>query len=231
MADVVIETKNLIKDFTLGKRNVRVLKGVNIKVNSGEYIILYGPSGSGKTTMLNMIAGLDRVTGGKVLIRGEDIAQANSNDLARHRLAKIGMVFQDFNLIQAMTALDNVAMPMIFNSTGLKQRLKRAKNLLSEMGLENRIDHKPIELSGGEQQRVAIARALINNPWILLIDEPTGNLDSHSANEIMNIITNLNKKSKRTVVLVTHNPSYLSLADRVIYMADGQVVSETRNAQ
>ena len=226
----VIETRNLIKNFTLGKRQVNVLKGINIKIYSGEYIILFGPSGSGKTTLLNMIAGLDKATSGNILIRSEDATKASSNTLAENRLTKIGMVFQDFDLIPAMTALENVSLPLIFKNVSLKHRLQKAKELLIEMGLENRIYHRPVELSGGEQQRIAIARALVNNPYILLIDEPTGNLDSHCASEIMKIIDKLNHKSKRTIILVTHNPNYLGLADRVIYMEDGQITDEMRNS-
>ncbi len=227
----VIEVCDLIKNFTLGDRQVNVLKGINLQIFSGEYIILFGPSGSGKTTLLNMISGLDKPTSGKIIIRGEDMSKATSNDLAENRSTKIGMVFQDFNLIQAMTAIENVAMPMIFKDINLKRRLKRAKELLCEMGLEDRIYHRPVEMSGGEQQRVSIARSLINNPYIMLIDEPTGNLDGKSANDIMKIITDLNKKSKHTIVLVTHNPNYLGLADRVIAMQDGQISNEMRNSQ
>lgn len=227
--EVVIEVQSLMKSFQLGKRTIQVLKGINFQIFSGEFIILFGPSGSGKTTLLNMIAGLDRISSGKVLIRGEDISQAKSNVLAKHRLTKIGMVFQDFNLLNSMSALQNVALPLIFNNIGLKQRHVRAKQLLKEMGLGERIHHRPVELSGGEQQRVAIARALVNNPWILLIDEPTGNLDSQSANEIMTIICDLNKKSKRTIVLVTHNPNYLGLADRVFSMQDGVIIDNMEN--
>jgi putative ABC transport system ATP-binding protein len=224
--DYVIELKNVIKDYPLGTKKVRVLKNISLQIKSGEFVILYGPSGSGKTTLLNIIGGLDKPSGGEVLIRGENIVKGKSNDLAKHRLTRIGVVFQDFNLIKSMTAQENVAMPLVFDNTGLKQRTKRAAELLKEMGLEDRIDHKPIELSGGEQQRVAIARSMVNNPWILLVDEPTGNLDTKAAEEIMQIILSLNKKSKRTVILVTHNPNYLSFADKVVYLQDGFIVKE-----
>lgn len=228
--EVIIEVRNLVKNFTIGNRTISVLKNINFQIRSGEYIILFGPSGSGKTTLLNLLAGLDRPTAGNIFIRGEDITQINSQALAYHRLIRIGMVFQDFNLIQAMTAVDNVALPLIFANIGYKQRLKYARSLLSDMGLSDRYRHRPIELSGGEQQRVAIARALINNPWILLIDEPTGNLDTDSADEIISIITQLNRKAKRTIILVTHNPDYLGLADRVFSLKDGKIMTTLSNS-
>ena len=174
----IIETHDLIKDFCLGDRRIRVLKGINISIFEGEFVILFGPSGSGKTTLLNMIAGLDRATSGQVIVQGLDLSKSRSGNLAKHRSNNIGMVFQDFNLIQSMSALQNVILPMIFSNIKNKDRTKVAKKLLEEMSLENRASHKPIELSGGEQQRVAIARALVNNPDILIIDEPTGNLDN-----------------------------------------------------
>jgi len=223
-----IETHNLIKDFQLGDRTIRVLKGINISIFEGEFIILFGPSGSGKTTLLNMIAGLDSVTSGDIIVQGLNLSKSSSGKLARHRLNNVGIVFQDFNLIESMTAVQNVTLPLIFSNSKYKDRIKIAKKLLSEMGLEDRFGHKPIELSGGEQQRVAIARALVNNPDILIIDEPTGNLDSKSANEIMKIIVSLNKNLKRTIVLVTHNPNHLGLADRVLSMQDGKIVNEMK---
>lgn len=225
---VIIETRNLIKDFCLGDRKVRVLKGISTSIYEGEFIILFGPSGSGKTTFLNMIAGLDRATAGQVIVRGLDISKSSSGCLAKHRLNNVGIVFQDFNLIQSMTALQNVTLPLIFNNCKYKERVRIARKLLTDMGLEDRIEHKPIELSGGEQQRVAIARALVNSPDILIIDEPTGNLDKKSADEIIKIICSLNKNLKRTIVLVTHNPNYLGLADRVLSMQDGKIVSEMK---
>lgn len=225
---VVIETHGLIKDFKLGDRKIRVLKGIDISISEGEFIILFGPSGSGKTTLLNMIAGLDSVTAGDVIVQGLNLSKASSRKLARHRLNNVGIVFQDFNLIESMTAVQNVTLPLIFSNSKTKDRIKTAKRLLTDMGLEKRFDHKPIELSGGEQQRVAIARSLVNNPSILIIDEPTGNLDTASANEIMKIICGLNKNLKRTIVLVTHNPNHLGLADRVLSMQDGKIVSEMK---
>ncbi len=224
----LIQTIDLVKDFSLGENIIRVLKGINIDIYSGEFVILFGPSGSGKTTLLNMIAGLDRATSGSVVVNGKDLGRSSSRVKAKHRLLNIGIVFQDFNLIPTMTALQNVTLPLIFNNMGYKQRVKIAKELLTGMGLEKRYEHKPIELSGGEQQRVAIARSLVNNPEILIIDEPTGNLDSKAANEIMKIIKALNKDSKKTVLLVTHNPNYLGFADRVIEMQDGKITGEMK---
>lgn len=224
----LIQTIDLVKDFSLGENTIRVLKGINIDIYSGEFVILFGPSGSGKTTLLNMIAGLDRATSGSVVANGRDLGKSSSRVMAKHRLLNIGIVFQDFNLIPTMTALQNVTLPLVFNNMGYKQRVKIAKELLAEMGLEKRYQHKPIELSGGEQQRVAIARSLVNNPQILIIDEPTGNLDSKAANEIMKIIKALNKDSKKTVLLVTHNPNYLGFADRVIEMQDGKITGEMK---
>jgi len=227
--ETVIEIEDLKKNFIVDKKVICVLKEMSLKIHSGEFIILFGPSGSGKTTLLNMIAGLDRVSSGKVSIFGKNIADFNNDELSEHRSVNIGMVFQDFNLISAMTAVENVALPLAFCGVGYGKRTSRAKVLLREMGLGDRLIHKPIEMSGGQQQRVAIARSLINNPPIMLVDEPTGNLDSESAHEIMKIIIRLNKESKRTIILVTHNPNYLGLANRVFWVQDGKIVNEKEN--
>jgi len=224
----VIQTIDLVKNYSLGDSTIKVLKGINIDIFSGEFVILFGPSGSGKTTLLNMIAGLDHATSGSVIVNDINLGKSRSRVMAKHRLLNVGIVFQDFNLIPTMTALQNVTLPLIFNNMGYKQRIKIAKELLVGMGLEKRFQHKPIELSGGEQQRVAIARSLVNNPPILIIDEPTGNLDSKAANDIMKIIKSLNKESKKTILLVTHNPNYLGLANRVIEMQDGKVTGEMK---
>ncbi len=224
----VIQLEHIKKEYLLGKNVVSALKDISLEIHAGEYVILYGPSGCGKSTLLNTIAGLEIPTTGKVKIRGEDLSKLSTNDLARHRREKIGMVFQQFNLLRSMTIVNNVALPELFRGERRSARVSRAKNLLKEFGLENYYNHKPPELSGGQQQRVAIARALANNPWILLADEPTGNVDSKTAEEIMEIFHNLNRKSKRTILLVTHNPDYLHYADRVMYMRDGSIIKEDR---
>lgn len=227
----VIQLEHIKKEFLLGKNIVGALNDISLEIHAGEYVILYGPSGCGKSTLLNTIAGLEIPSSGKVKIRGEDLSQLSTNDLARHRREKIGMVFQQFNLLRSMTIVNNVALPELFRGASRSSRVTRAKNLLKELGLEKYYKHKPSELSGGQQQRVAIARALSNNPWILLADEPTGNVDSKTAEEIMEIFHDLNRKSKRTILLVTHNPDYLHYADRVLYMRDGSIIKEDRQTR
>jgi putative ABC transport system ATP-binding protein len=224
--ECIIECANVNKNYTLGKSSICALKDINFSIEKGEFIILFGPSGAGKTTLLNLLAGLDRVTSGNIIVNGQDITQLSDNELAEYRATKIGMVFQEFNLINQMSALDNVSLPMVFTHIGLKSRNSRAKTLLSSVELDNRIMHKPVEMSGGEKQRVAIVRALVNDPMILLVDEPTGNLDTISADQVMKILYNLNKKLCKTLILVTHNPNYLPMADRVFVMKDGKIINE-----
>lgn len=220
----VIKTVNLTKQFMLGKTEVTALAGVNIEIYSGELVALFGPSGCGKSTLMSMVAGLQGPSSGKVLIRGENLAELDKNQLAKHRRSKIGMIFQSFNLISTMNVVENIALPLSFAAIPKKQRTQRALNLLQTVGMGKYKDHTPAELSGGQMQRIAIARSLVTNPWIILADEPTGNLDSKSANDIMRLLISLNKKSKRTVVLITHNPDYLDYVDRVFYLRDGKVV-------
>lgn len=222
----VIEAQNLTKTFKLGKVNIGALRGVNLKVYPGEFLVINGPSGCGKTTLLNMIAGLDDFTSGDIFIRGRSISNMRPHKLIRHRRSAIGIVFQNFNLISSLSALDNVALPLEFSGISRKERSNRALELLTMVGLGDRAKHLPSEMSGGEQQRVAIARALVTNPWILLVDEPTGNLDTASGNEIINLLAELNKKNKRTIVLVTHNLQYGAVATRVLGMQDGVIVKE-----
>ena len=222
----VIEIKNLTKHFYLGKNPVKAVNGIDLKIYSGEFIILFGPSGCGKSTLLNLVAGLEMPTSGTMLVRGEDLARLKKGRLSEHRRVKIGMVFQQFNLIKSLNAVKNVALPQVFGNVSRGRRVKRAEELLESFGLAKQMRRYPTELSGGEQQRVAIARALINNPWILLVDEPTGNVDSKTALDIMEIFKNLNKVSRRTILLVTHNPEYLHYADRIVYMRDGQKIKE-----
>ncbi|MCX6811572.1 MAG: ABC transporter ATP-binding protein [Candidatus Berkelbacteria bacterium] len=226
MKKVVISVDNVKKRYKLGKIFVDVLRGVDFEIHSTEFVILFGPSGAGKTTLVDLIAGLDLPDSGKIKVRNLTINELPEKELAMYRRRKIGLVFQEFNLVENMTAVENVALPLIFDNFAKSVREKRAVDLLSELGLAHRLNHRPSELSGGEQQRVSIARALVNNPWILLIDEPTGDLDSQNAHEIMELISSLNKKGKRTILLVTHNPDYLHYANRVLQIVDGRIVGE-----
>jgi len=226
----IIKIESLIKEFGDGEIKTRVLKDISLNIHSGEYVVLFGPSGCGKSTLLNCISGLETPTSGKVLLRGQDMAKLNPKELAEVRNKKIGMIFQQFNVIKSFNVLKNIALPQLIGGIPRRRRLKRAMSLLRMFGLEKLAKRVPTEISGGQQQRVAIARALINNPWILVVDEPTGSLDSKAADEVMTLIDKLNKKSRRTIILVTHNPDYLRFADTIYYMKDGQVYKkEERN--
>lgn len=225
----VIKLDSVSKSYKIGKSTFDILKDISLEIYAGEYIIIFGPSGCGKSTLLNIISGLETVDAGKVKIRGEDITRLNQNELARYHRTKVGMVFQQFNLIKNLNVMENVALPQVFSGIGIKRREKRAMRLLHEFGLEKLAKNLPTEMSGGQQQRVAIARALVNNPWIMIGDEPTGNLDSKSANEVMELFKSLNEKSKRTVLMVTHNPEYVYYAHRVLYMRDGKIIKEVVN--
>ncbi len=226
--NAIIETSNLVKEYEQGGRPLRVLKGINLAVEPGEFMAIMGPSGSGKSTLLNMIGALDRPTSGKVLIRGVDISTLSDNDLADLRNREIGFVFQFFNLIPRMDALGNVELPMAIAGVPRRERKERAAELLELVGLGDRFDHKPSQLSGGEQQRVAIARALVNDPSVLLCDEVTGNLDSKTGDEIMHLLRELNKEQGKTFVIVTHDPAVAQMTDRLVHIRDGQIVAEKR---
>lgn len=225
---IVVEAINLKKTYMLGKVPVEALRGVNLKVEEGEFISILGPSGSGKSTLLNLIGALDKPTDGKVLIDNVDVSTLNENELAGLR-RKIGFVFQFFNLIPRFTALENVELPMAIAGLGREDRRRRAAELLEIVGLADRMNHKPTELSGGEQQRVAIARALANNPRFLLMDEPTGNIDSKNAYEIIQLIKRLNREKGVTIIMVTHDQQLAAKADRTAYLLDGLIVKETVN--
>ena len=225
----VIELKDVQKNFTVGKEEIEILKDVNLNITAGEYVILFGPSGCGKSTLLNVVSGLECPTKGNVLVRGESLYKKKQKEITEYRRSKIGIVFQQFNLLKALTIQENVALPMAAGGEKYSRRMERAAHLLDLVGLKKYLKQHPAELSGGQQQRVAIARALSTNPWILICDEPTGNLDSKSADEVMEIISTLNSKSKRTVILVTHNPDYLQYPHRVIYLRDGMIVKEQKN--
>ena len=221
--EYTVETEDLAKYYYMGKYVIKALDGVNIKIRRGEYVSIMGPSGSGKTTLFNMIGGLDRPTRGKVYIDEVDISKLDAYELAWLRCRKIGYIFQTFNLIPVLTALENVMLPMIFAGVPREERIKRATELLERVGLGDRLHHKPPELSGGQQQRVAIARALANDPAIVLADEPTGNLDLHTGLEIINLLRTLNKEKGVTIVTATHDLKMIDVSDRIIYLRDGKV--------
>ncbi len=223
-----IETQNLVKEYMQGDHPLRVLNNVNIKIKKGEFMAIMGPSGSGKSTLLNMLGALDRPTSGKVLINGIDISTLNDNQLADLRNKEIGFIFQQFNLIQRMDALHNVELPLSISGAPAKQREERAKKLLESIGLGKRIDHKPNQLSGGEQQRVAIARALANDPPLFLCDELTGNLDSKTGQEIITLLRQLNQEHGKTFVLITHDPNVAQATDRLLQIRDGEIAGEKK---
>jgi putative ABC transport system ATP-binding protein len=217
----IVEVSNVRKSYMLGDMEVPVLSNISLKIEKGEFLAIVGPSGSGKSTLMNLIGCLDRPTEGQVFINGRDLHGMSDEELARLRGLEIGFVFQTFNLVPRLTALENVLLPTFANSRGIDPQ-KRAKELLSLMGLQDRMHHRPGELSGGQSQRVSIARALINDPSILLADEPTGNLDSKTGFEILRIFMDLNKEG-RTVVIVTHDPEIAKFADRVVLVKDGVI--------
>jgi len=224
----IIETKDLVKEYPQGETPLRVLKGVNMKVKEGEFLAIMGPSGSGKSTLLNMMGALDKPTSGKVYIKGTDISTLNDNQLADLRNREIGFIFQFFNLITRMAAQENVELPMAIAGVPRRERKERASKYLDLVGLEARKHHRPTELSGGEQQRVAIARALVNEPSVLLCDEVTGNLDSKTGDDIMQLLKTLNKEQGKTFVLITHDPAVAQNTDRLIQIRDGVIIGEKK---
>lgn len=225
MATPVVETADLKKTYILGKVPVNALQGVNLKVEKGDFVAILGPSGSGKSTLLNMIGALDKPSEGKVFINGVDVSTLNDNQLADLRRS-IGFVFQFFNLIPRLNAIRNVELPIAVSGLGKNERRKRAEELLESVGLKERMRHKPAELSGGERQRVAIARALANNPEFLLMDEPTGNIDSKTAKEIMGLVKRLNKDEGVTIIMITHDQQLATQAKRIVKMLDGSIIKE-----
>jgi putative ABC transport system ATP-binding protein len=221
----IVEAVNLKKTYMLGKIPVEALRGVNLKVESGDFLAILGPSGSGKSTLLNLIGALDKPTSGKLLIDGVDISTLSDNQLSDLR-RRVGFVFQFFNLIPRLNASDNVELSLSIAGVGKAERRKRAEELLETVGLKDRIKHKPAELSGGQQQRVAIARALANNPKFLLMDEPTGNIDSKTAREIMNLVKKLNEEEGVTIIMVTHDQHLAREAKRTVQMFDGLITAD-----
>ena len=224
----IIETQGLIKEYKQGSTILKVLDNINIKIEKGEFMAIMGPSGSGKSTLLNMLGALDRRTSGKIIINDKDLANLDDNQLASLRNKELGFIFQQFNLIQRMNSLDNVEVPLVITGMPRSKRRERARELLELVGLKDRLDHKPTQLSGGEQQRVAIARALANDPNILLCDELTGNLDSKTGQEIVNFLRKLNEDKKKTFVLVTHDPNVAQSTDRLLVIMDGKIVNEKK---
>ncbi|SHH71266.1 ABC transporter ATP-binding protein [Clostridium grantii] len=226
----LIETKNIVKNFKLGKVGVKILKGISLEVEKGEFVAIVGESGSGKSTLLNIIGGLMPPSSGEIEINGKKLIGLNENQLALFRRDNIGFIFQSYNLLPQLTALENVERPLIFSGIPKKTRKIMALNMIERVGLADRANHKPSELSGGQQQRVSIARALVNNPEIILADEPTGNLDSKTSTEILEILKELNVESKKTFVVVTHSKQVTEYADRVINMVDGFITSIDKNS-
>jgi putative ABC transport system ATP-binding protein len=227
--DSIIHLEDVRKSYFLGKQELPVLKGININILKNEYVALMGPSGSGKSTLMNILGCLDSLTSGRYILNGSDVSRMPDNDLAEVRNKEIGFVFQQFNLLPRLTAAENVALPLIYSGVGKKERTERAMDVLTKVKLDDRSHHKPNELSGGQCQRVAIARALINNPSIILADEPTGNLDSKTSIEIMDIFGSI-QASGNTVVLVTHEEDIANYAHRVIRLRDGVIESDKKKA-
>ena len=226
MADVIV-LEDIVKQFVMGDTILQALDHVNFSVEEGDFIAIMGPSGSGKSTMMNILGCLDRPTSGKYYLDGREVAGLSDDELAHTRNAKIGFVFQNFNLLSKITAQQNVALPLVYAGVPEEERMERAKKALQSVGLGDRMDHRPNEMSGGQRQRVAIARALINNPAIVMADEPTGNLDTKSSYEIMDIFKKLNAMGK-TVVMVTHEPDIGQQTKRILVMRDGHLNSDER---
>ena len=225
--NTIINIQNLYKTYFMGKQSVQVLKGLNLDIMQNDYVALMGPSGSGKSTLMNILGCLDSPTSGKYILNGKDVSKMPDNDLAEVRNKEIGFVFQQFNLLPRLSAIDNVALPLIYAGIGKKERTERAKESLAKVDLADRGHHKSNELSGGQIQRVAIARALVNNPSILLADEPTGNLDSKTSIEVMKIFGKI-QEAGNTVILVTHEEEIANYAKRIIRLKDGVIENDIR---
>jgi putative ABC transport system ATP-binding protein len=223
---LVIKIRKITRDFKMGQEILHVLKGIDLDIEKGEYVALMGPSGSGKSTLMNILGCLDTATSGSYELNGVNVSTMTDDELAEIRNKEIGFIFQTFNLLPRTTALDNVALPMIYAGASKAERTKRAEEVLHDVGLADRMDHRPNELSGGQRQRVAVGRALVNNPSIILADEPTGNLDSKTSEEIMNLIDAIHQKGN-TVILVTHEEDIAMRAKRVIRLRDGLIESDT----
>ncbi|MXZ75654.1 MAG: ABC transporter ATP-binding protein [Gemmatimonadetes bacterium] len=224
----IVRTRGVKRVYQMGKLSLEALKGIDMEVQRGEYISIMGPSGSGKSTLFNMIGALDKPTEGKVYIDEVDVAQLDAYELAWLRCRKIGYIFQTFNLIPVMTALENVTLPMIFAGLATDEAIDKGVDLLTLVGLGERVQHKPLELSGGQQQRVAVARALANDPAIVLADEPTGNLDRKTGREIIELLRELNQEKQVTIISATHDLKMLDVSDRILWVQDGRITKNQR---
>jgi len=224
MNDTIIELDNVWKIYQMGNIKVNALRGMSLKIKKGEFVAIMGPSGSGKSTAVNMVGALDIPTKGKIYLDNHDISKLSESDLAQVRGKKIGFIFQQFNLINTLTALENVALPMVFQNIEREERIEKAEQILKNVDLGDRMYHRPNELSGGQQQRVAIARSLANDPEVVLADEPTGNLDSKTGKSVMNFLDSLNKNEGKTIIMVTHDKNIANHANRIEFLKDGKVV-------
>src|SRR5450432_449931 len=225
MSEIIIETRNLSKEYVRDEFHVIALKDVNIEIHKGEFVALMGPSGSGKSTLLHLIAAMDTATGGEIAVLGQNLRQMSDKQIAHWRNENVGFIFQSFNLIPVLTAIENVELPLKLTKLNKKERLEHAATALKLVGLGDRLDHFPRQLSGGQEQRVAIARAIVTDPALILADEPTGNLDAVSAQEVLTILSKLNKDFGKTVVLVTHDPHAAQFASKIHHLEKGELVT------
>lgn len=224
MPEALIKLENVCKNYKLGKVELQVLKGINLEIFPGSFVTIMGPSGSGKSTLMYLLGFLDTPSLGKIYLEGKDVSKFSEDKLAQIRGKKIGFIFQQFDLFQNFSAIENVMLPMMFQGVPEPKRRERAKKLLESVNMEHRIKHRPTELSGGEQQRIAIARSLVNDPEIIIADEPTGNLDSNTGKTVMEILTKLHKEQKKTIVVVTHDPNIANYSQNIIHIQDGLIV-------
>lgn len=227
--EVVIDVKGVDKDFVVGKNTIKVLKKIDIDVRSTDFVVIYGPSGCGKSTLFNIILGLDMPTKGEVIVRGTKIYNLDDDQRAKFRAKKIGMIYQMPYWIKSLNVIENVALPLIIEGEKEADAIRHTKRILADIGISDLSGQIPTQLSGGEQQKVGLARALVSNPWILMADEPTGNLDSKSGKEIMEIFRDLNQKHKRTILMVTHNEEYFDYGTRKVEMKDGEIIKDSRH--